>query len=236
MELYKIDFSYNSLLHLRIQLPMSEKSIKPTKKYYDYISVGNRTKQTAYFVQQHDKNRIFEELLKTLQNMQIIVLVKSKRNADEIMRHLNTKEIKSISVHGNHRVAQIEDAQKSFNSKETKILITTNRILETLKLESIHAVVNYDLPLDAPDYFKALLLVDEIGQSISLIDPEDEGMLATIELMMKCEMAEVEMEHFEHTARETTTPKERINKPRHKKVAQRAKKKADIKSKWVPSK
>ncbi|ABB44424.1 Superfamily II DNA and RNA helicases-like protein [Sulfurimonas denitrificans DSM 1251] len=215
---------------------MSEKSIKTTKKYYDYVSVGNRTAQMAYFVQQHDKNRMFEELLKTLQNMQIIVLVKSKRNADEIMRYLNTKEIKSISVHGNHRVAQIEDAQKSFNSKETKILITTDRILEKLTPMEVHVVVNYDLPLEASDYFKALLLVDEIGQSISLIDPEDEGMLATIELMMKCEMAEVEMKHFEHTARETTTPKERINKPRHKKVEQRAKKKAEIKSKWVPSK
>jgi len=215
---------------------MSEKSIKETKKYYDYVSVGNRTKQAAYFVQQHDKNRMFEDLLKTIPNMQILVLVKSKRNADELMEYLKEKEIKSISVHGNHRETQIEDAQRAFNAKETTILITTSRILETLKLESIHAVVNYDLPLDAPDYFKALLLVDEIGKSISLIDPEDEGMLATIELMMKCEMAEVEMENFEHTTRETITSKDRTKKPRHKKVEQRAKKKAEMKSKWVPSK
>lgn len=215
---------------------MSEKSIKTTKKYYDYASVGNRTKQAAYFVQQHDKNRMFEELLKTLQNMQLLVLVKSKRNADELMEYLKSKGINSISVHGNHRTTQIEDAKCAFNSKETTILITTNRILETLTLADVHVVVNYDLPLEASDYFKALLLVDEIGKSISLIDPEDEGMLATIELMMKCEMSEVEMENFEHTACEATTSKDKTKKPRHKKVEQRAKKKADMKSKWVPSK
>jgi len=215
---------------------MSEKSTKTTKKYYDYVSVGNRTQQSAYFVQQHDKNRMFEELLKTMSDIQILVLVKSKRNADELMEYLKEKEIKSISAHGNHRETQIEDAQKEFNSKKTSILITTNRILETLSLKDIHVVVNYDLPLNAPDYFKALLLVDEIGKSISLIDPEDEGILATIELMMKCEMSEVEMENFEHTTNTSTTLKDRTNKPRHKKVAQRAKKKADMKSKWVPSK
>jgi len=215
---------------------MSEKSTKTTKKYYDYVSVGNRTQQSAYFVQQHDKNRMFEELLKTLSNIQILVLVKSKKNADELMEYLKQQEIKSLSIHGNHRTAQLEDAQRTFNSKEITILITTNRILETLTLDNVHVVVNYDLPLEATDYFKVLLLVDEIGKSISLIDPEDEGILATIELMMKCEMSEVEMEHFEHTTNVSITLKDRTNKPRHKKVAQRAKKKADMKSKWVPSK
>lgn len=228
-------FSYNSLLHLRTLLLMGEKNIKTTKKYYDYISVGNRTEQIAYFVQQHDKNRMFEELLKTLGSLQILVVAKSKRSADELMEYLRAKDVKSISVHGNHRTTQIEEAQRAFNSKGTTILITTNRILETLKLSDLHVVVNYDLPLAAAEYFKTLLLVDEIGKSISLIDPQDEGVLSTIELMMKCEMSEVEMDGFKHSNHESTTLKDRTKKPRHKKVEQRAKKKAAMKSKWVPS-
>lgn len=214
---------------------MSEETNKTTKKYNDYISVGNRTEQLAYFIQQHDKNRMFEELLKTFDSKQILVLVKSKRSADGLMEHLKEKGITSLCVHGNHRAAQIEDAQTAFNSKETAILITTNKILETLILTDVGVVVNYDLPFEASDYFKALLLVDEIGKSISLIDPEDEGMLATIELMMKCEMTEVEMENFEHTNRVSKSTKDKTKKPRQKKVQQRAKRKAEIKSKWVPS-
>lgn len=215
---------------------MSEESNQTTKKYNDYVSVGNRTKQFAYFIQHHDKNRMFEELLKTLDTKQILVLAKSKKNADGLTEYLKGKEIKSLCVHGNHRTAQIEEAQTAFNTKETTTLITTNKILETLRLTDVGVVVNYDLPFEASDYFKALLLVDEIGKCISLIDPEDEGVLATIELMMKGEITEVEMDGFEQTTRESTTQKDKTKKPRHKKVLQRAKRKAEIKSKWVPSK
>ena len=215
---------------------MSEEINKTTKKYYDHVSVSHRTPQAAYFVQQHDKNRMFEELLQTLQGKQILVLVKSKRNADALMEYLRAKEIRCISAHGNHRIAQIEDAQNAFNVKEIAIFITTNKILETLKLENVEVVVHYDLPLEATAYFKSLLLVDEIGTSISLIDPEDEGMLATLEVAMKCEISEVEIEGFEHTNSASISPKDKTKKPRHKKVQQRAKRKAEIKSKWVPSK
>ena len=214
---------------------MSEENTKVTKKYYDNISVGNRTKQSAYFVQQHDKNRMFEELLKTLSDKQILVLVKSKRNADNLVKYLKEKGIKSLCVHGNYRASQIEEAQITFNSHEISILITTDRIFETLTLKDVTLIINYDLPLKAPDYFNRLLLVDEIGESISLIDPEEEGMLATIEMRMKCEMLEAQMPEFEHTTRSATGVKDKTKKPRHKKVQQLAKRKADIKSKWVPS-
>ena len=70
---------------------------------------------------------------------------------------------------------------------------------------------------------------------IKLIDPQDEKILATIELMMKCEMLEVEIENFEHANRPLTIIKDKTKKLRHKKVQQRAKRKAEIKSQWVPA-
>jgi len=215
---------------------MSDQNTKVTKKYYDYVSVGSRTKQMAYFVQQHDKNRMFGELLKTLAGKQILVLVKSKRSADDLVDYLKEKGIQSISIHGNHRASQIEEAGTAFNAKAINILITTDRILETLTLTDVTLIVNYELPLEASDYFKRLLLVDEIGESISLIDPDEEKMLATIEMMMKCEMLEVQMHEFEHTPRATAGPKDMSKKPRHKKVQIAAKRKARIKSQWVPTK
>jgi len=213
---------------------MSEEKTPPTKKYYDYISVGNRTKQVAYFVQQHDKNRMLEELLKPFNEKQILVMVKSKKSADKLYEYLKTKEINSLAIHGNHRASQIEDAQVAFNAKEITILITTDRIFENMHLENVELLLNYDLPFESTDYFKRLRLVDEIAEAISLVDPEDEGMLEKIELMMKCDMDEVELEGFEHTNRTLKSPKDKTKKPRHKKVAQRAKRKAEIKSKWIP--
>jgi len=103
-----------------------------------------------------------------------------------------------------------------------------------MELTGVETLINYDLPFEAPEYFTCLRTVDEIGNSISLIDPQDEGQLATIELMMKCEMKEEELEGFEHTNRTQTQVKDKSKKPRHKKVAMRAKRRAEIKSKWVP--
>ncbi len=213
---------------------MSEENTSAPKKYYDYISVGNRTKQEAYFVQQHDKNSMLLELLKPLKDKQILLIVKSKKSADTLETTLKENTFKALGIHGNHRSSQIEDAQIAFNTKALQILITTDRIFETMELKGIEALINYDLPFEAPDYFKRLRTVDEIGEAISLIDPEDEGQLATIELMMKCEMKEQELKDFTHTNRAQTSVKDKTKKPRHKKVAQRAKKKAEIKSKWIP--
>jgi len=204
------------------------------KKYYDYISVGNRTQQTAYFVQQHDKTRMLLELLKPFNEKQILLIVKSKKSADKLQTILKEKELNSLSVHGNHRVSQIENAQTAFNAKELQVLITTTKIFASMELTGVETLINYDLPFEAPEYFTCLRTVDEIGNSISLIDPQDEGQLATIELMMKCEMKEEELEGFEHTNRTQTQVKDKSKKPRHKKVAMRAKRRAEIKSKWVP--
>lgn len=213
---------------------LNEQTPTSPKKYYDYISVGNRTSQTAYFVQQHDKTRMLVQLINLLKDKQVLLIVKSKKSADKLHTILKEKEHNAISIHGNHRVSQIEDAQTAFNTKELKILITTDRIFETMELNNVQTLINYDLPFEAPDYFKGLRSVDEIGNAISLIDPQDEDQLSTIELMMKCEMKEEELEGFEHTNRAQTQVKDKSKKPRHKKVAQRAKRKAEIKSKWVP--
>jgi len=213
---------------------MSEENTTPTKKYYDYVSVGNRTKQVAYFVQQHDKISMLTTLLKPFNNKQILVMVKSKKSADKLHEQFKSLELKSLAVHGNHRASQAEDAVVVFNTKEINILITTDRILESMSLENVELLVNYDLPFESTDYFKRLRLVDEIAEALSLIDPQDETMLATIEQMMKCEMQELELDGFEHTKHTLTAPKDKTKKPRHKKVAQRAKRKAEIKSQWIP--
>lgn len=215
---------------------MSEEKNKIEKKYYDYASVGNRTAQRAYFVQNHDKNRMFEELLKDLTKKQILVMVKSKRAADGLTEYLREKNISVLSAHGNHRPEHIQEMALAFNDKKSNIFITTDRILEKLTLMNIEILMNYDLPLKEADYLTRLLLVDEVGESISLIDPEDEKMLALLEHMMKRAMDEVEIENFEHTKHEKIQVKDKIKKPRHKKVEQRAKRKAEIKSQWVPKK
>lgn len=213
---------------------MSEIKSEKTKKYYDEVSVGNRTPQRAYFVQNHDKSRLFEALLKATQMRRVVVVCRSKRVADRLLESLKSIDIVALSAHGNHRASEIEEVALAFSAKDADIFITTDKILQKLALSDIDIVLNYDLPLESSEYFKRLILVDEIGESISFVDPQDEVYLGAIEHKMKCEMAEVELEGFEHT--KLNIEKKARKKPRHKKVQQRAKKEEKIKSKWVPSK
>lgn len=207
---------------------MSEDTNKPTKKYYDYISVGNRTKQVVYFVEQHDKTNLFELFFKDNSNKQMVVIAKSKRNADELGAFLKTKEINATVIHGNHRASQIAEAGKAFNAKEINVLITTDKILESLELHNIQMILNYDLPLEAQSYFRTLRLVDEIGESISFVNSDDEKMLDTIEFIMKYEIPREEIEAFEHTTLPSLAPtNEKKKKPRHKKSKTKKEKLSD---------
>lgn len=214
---------------------MSQEMSGVKKKYYDYVSVGNRTSQRAYFVQNHDKNRMFATLTKSLSEKKTLLFLKSKRSADALVEYLASKEVSTLCAHGNHRESQIQETALAFNEQKSGIFITTDKTFEKLRLEGVALVVHYDLPLEASDYFKRLILVDEIGQSIAFIDPQDEVTLARIEMMMKCEMLEEELEDFVHEKAQAKEIKNKTKKPRHKKVEQQAKRRAEIKSKWVPS-
>ncbi|WP_294963555.1 helicase-related protein [Sulfurimonas sp.] len=200
---------------------MYEKIKKPSvKKYFDNVSVGKRTKQVVYFSQQHDKNAMFEQLTKESDSKQTVVLVKSKKNADSLSAYLKTKDIKAVSIHGNHRVAQIEDAAKAFNASELSVLITTDMILKSLELQNIQLIVNYDLPTQFEEYFVRLAYVDEVGESILLVNAEEESTLQIIEMKMKMEIEQGELEGFVDTQldpKNIQTKKDKKKKPRHRK-------------------
>jgi superfamily II DNA/RNA helicase len=196
---------------------MSEEALQPKKKYYDYISVGNRTKQVVYFVEQHDKLVHFELFLKENPATKTVVIVKSKKTADELGAYLEDKTQNIVIIHGNHRTSQHQDAQNAFNANEINILITTSKIYETLELTDVKTITNYDLPFDPASYFKTLRAVDELGESISFVNIDDEKMLDIIELMMKYEIPKEELEAFTHTPL-PKADKSQKKKPRHKKV------------------
>ena len=203
---------------------MSEESSKVEKKYYDYISVGNRTKQVVYFVEQHDKPIHFELFLKENSVLKTVVICRGKKVADAIGVHLNEKGINATVIHGNHRVSQIEESATAFNQEKTALLVTTSKIYETLELQNIDRILYYELPFEPESYFKTLRAVDETGESILFVNADDERMLETLELMMKYEIPQLEIEAFTHTAL-PKVDKSKKKKPRHKK---------NKKSKYMP--
>lgn len=201
-----------------INFMLEQTQKKKTKKYYDHISVASRTKQLVHYVLPHDKPSMLEQILKNISGKNIVIITKSKRSADELNSYLKSKEIAALAIHGNHRQEQQVEAAKAYNAGEIKILITTDMILKALELNTIEKIISYDLPVEPNDYYARLLYVDEKGESICMVSPEDEKLLLTIEFLMKAETQEEDVKGFVPSTEDVPKPvKEKKKKPRHAK-------------------
>ena len=206
-----------------------EKTDKPKKIYYDQRSVALRTKQAVYFVQEHDKPLMLDLLMQEYKEVQSVIVVKSKRQADKLSERLLSKDFKTVAVHGNHRIEQQLEAATRFNLCAVNILITTDAILETLDLKDIKLLISYDLPLIPQVYYNRLAYMRELGEAIALVSPEDDKALSTIEFNMKADLEAKELEGFVATPipqgnRLGAKIKDKKKKPRHRKAKSKKKK------------
>jgi ATP-dependent RNA helicase RhlE len=196
---------------------MSEQTDTTKEKiYYDQRSVALRTPQSIYFVKEHDKRAMLGLLLNDYREKQVLILVKSKKNADALSEFLIEKKFNAMAVHGYHRESQQQEAGRKFNEGSLHIIIITDMILKTLGLEKIKLVLNHDLTEDIQAYYNRLAQMKEQGVAISLVSPEDEGLLSDIEINMKVEMEERTVEGFVATDAPIKHIKKK-KKPRHRK-------------------
>ena len=198
---------------------MSEETDTPEKRiYYDERSIALRTTQSIYFVKEHDKASMLGLLLNDYKNMQVVIVVKSKKKADLLSEFLISKEFNALATHGNHRQAQQKEAATKFNLGTLNIIITTDMILKTLELENIKLILSYDLPEIIDDYYNRIVFLKETGVSIALVSLEDEVLLGYIEHNMKKEIEEKVLEGFVPSVAPRSKPKkDRRKKPRHRK-------------------
>ena len=197
--------------------------------YYDQRSVALRTPQSVYFVKEHDKETMLGLILNDYKNMQVVIVVKSKKKADALGTFLVLKEFNALAIHGNHREEQQQEARAKFNESSLNIIITTDMILKTLELENIKLVVSHDLPGITQDYYNRLAFMKELGVAVALVTPEDEGLLSDIEFNMKAEVEEKTLENFVASKAPSNTnqrQKDRKKKPRHRKNKGRKEKEA----------
>ena len=202
------------------QTDTPKENIDKNTIYYDQRSVALRTTQSIYFVKEHNKTAMLGLLLNDYKKMQVVIVVKSKKKADALSAFLISKEFNALSIHGNHRQEQQQDAATQFNLGALNIIITTDMILKTLPLENIKLVVSYDLPDVPQDYYNRLAFMKELGVAMAFVSPEDEPLLSDIEYNMKKEIEEKVVEDFVATATPTHTAKtrkDRTKKPRHRK-------------------
>ena len=134
--------------------------LKLAKKYLNQpvrISVGStstpieKIKQEILRVNDGDK---YNQLIKEIYTRQgsILIFVKTRRNAEKMVKRLKYDDHDAEAIHGNLRQSKRDRVIKAFRNNHFRILVGTDVASRGLDIPAIKHVINFDLPQVPEDF------------------------------------------------------------------------------------
>ena len=173
------------------------------------IQIGRRSNpaetvtQLVYEVPKHLKAGLLVHLLRDSQMDMVLVFSRMKHGADRIARQLESKGIKTATLHSNRSQNQRLKALKDFKSGDVRVLVATDIAARGIDVDGISHVVNYDFPMHAEDYVHRIGRTGRakaIGDAISFVTPEDHGDLRSVERFIGRGIVRKRAEGFDYNA------------------------------------
>ena len=186
-------------------------------------STVKAVKQWVVPVDKKRKPELFLRMLKDRKWGQVLVFVKTKKGADELVATLLAKKIPADAIHGDKPQAARQRALDSFKASEVQILVATDVAARGLDIDDLPQVVNFDLPIVAEDYIHRIGRTGRAGASgeaISLVCADEAPLLAAIETLTKQTLSRDEEPGFEpdHRVPMTNGAGQLVKKPKKPKV------------------
>ncbi|MDH5403803.1 MAG: DEAD/DEAH box helicase [Candidatus Heimdallarchaeota archaeon] len=122
------------------------------------ISVDNPTMEvktitsSVFFVEKPDKFKLLLHLIRTEEIDKAIVFSRTKHNANNIAKKLQSRRIYNDVIHGNKSQNAREKALAKFKSGEISVLIATDIAARGIDVTDITHVINYDMSSEAETY------------------------------------------------------------------------------------
>ncbi len=186
-------------------------------------STVKAVKQWVVPVDKKRKPELFLAMLKERKWGQVLVFVKTKKGADELVATLLGKKIKADAIHGDKPQASRQRALDSFKAGEVQILVATDVAARGIDIDDLPQVINFDLPIVAEDYIHRIGRTGRAGASgeaISLVCSDEAPLLAAIETLTKQTLSRDEEPGFEpdHRVPLTNGAGQLVKKPKKPKV------------------
>lgn len=150
--------------------------------------------QVSYLVPNYNtKQNLLEHLLNTDTEMsRVLIFVRNKRIADRLHERLSERYPGLVGViHSNKAPNTRVNALRRFNDGESKVLIATDIISRGLDISDVSHVINFDAPMEAPDYIHRIGRTgraDKNGVAINLVVDADMDYMADIEELMEMQI------------------------------------------------
>lgn len=144
--------------------------------------------QTVYPVAQADKQRLLIQLLKDMDNPQVIIFTKTKLTASRLSTSLSRADISADAIHGNKSQKERIKTLDAFKSGEVKALVATDVAARGLDISDLPMVINYEIPTTPEDYVHRIGRTGRggaKGQAVSLVSAEEQEAMDAIEKLTK---------------------------------------------------
>jgi len=186
--------------------------------------------QALYPVPKHLKLQLLLAMLEQMDVDSMLVFTRTKQEADVVTRQLRQARVAVACIHGDFKQRERIAALEGFRSGKHRVLVATNIAARGLDVEGISHVVNYDVPEHPEDYVHRIgrtARADADGDAITLVTPEDEGLIHRIEYLLDHKIERKTLPGFDYDV-----PAPSWARPSAKTLIQRATQSQSLADRW----
>jgi superfamily II DNA/RNA helicase len=136
-----------------------------------------KIKQQVLKVKSGDKyNQLIKEIY--VRQGSILIFVKTRRNAEKMVKRLKYDDHDADAIHGNLRQNKRDRVIKAFRNNHFRILVGTDVASRGLDIPAIKHVINFDLPQVPEDFIHRIgrtARAGSEGSALSFVGDEDRG-------------------------------------------------------------
>ena len=160
----------------------------------EYVSVtpvsstAEIIEQQIYFVDKSDKRGLLYHLIRNENLSNILVFVRTKHGADNVVKALKKQGVNAEAIHGDKSQNARQRVLDSFKNKEITVLVATDIAARGIDIESLPYVINFDLPNIPETYVHRIGRTGRAGNggiSISFCGKDEEVYWKDIQKLIK---------------------------------------------------
>jgi len=167
-------------------------------------STAERVQQVAFRVDKEHKRHLLVHLFghgATDEGSwyQALVFTRTKHGANRLCQQLEGAGIRAAAIHGNKSQSARVRALEDFKAGRISALVATEVASRGLDIKELPQVVNYELPNVPEDYVHRIgrtARAGASGRAVSLVAPDEAGLLRDIERTMRQPVPFLDTPHF----------------------------------------